>query len=90
MGDNSFRNVFASSEPRLSVTMFKFFVPSTILVKFSLMSRCGNCGAFDKSTENFPREPKEFDGDNYEIIAWIPPYDFYDSNDPFWENYKGN
>jgi len=49
-----------------------------------------NCGAFDKSNENFPRKEEEFDGDNYEIIAWIPPYDFYDSNDPFWENYKGN
>ena len=46
------------------------------------------CNWNDSSITSRPKMPEEFEGDNYEIVAWIPPYDFYDGADPFWKNYR--
>ena len=37
---------------------------------------------------NFPEDPSVILGRSYQVAPWTPPYDFYDSSDNFWINYR--
>ena len=46
------------------------------------------CNWFDEDDTYKPKPPEEFGEENYIIVPWIPPYDFYDGTDNFWVRYR--